>query len=153
MQLDQIDRKILSLIQDNGKLTMKEIASMIQLSVTPTYERIRKLEKEGIIDKYVCLLNRKKVGKSILVYCQVTLDKQQKENFESFNAAIREMEEVIECNVVSGNYDYLLKVLVEDGEFYNHFYQNKLSVLPSVLHISSYFVISEIKQTTKIPVG
>ena len=152
MQPDLTDRKIMDLLQTDSQLTIKEIASRINLSVTPVHERIRKLEKEGIIDKYVCLLNRRKLGKALVVYCNVTLDKQRKESFEDFNQAIVKMSEVLECSVVSGNFDYMLKVIVEDAEAYNQFYQHKLSALNSVLHISSYFVISEIKYTTGISV-
>ena len=152
MQLDNTDRRILELLQQNSQLTIKEIASQINLSVTPVHERIRKLEREGFIDKYVCLLNRRKLGKSLVVYCHVTLDKQRKESFEDFNLAIVGMEEVLECSVVSGNFDYMLKIVVQDAEAYNQFYQLKLSALKSVLHISSYFVISEIKYTTGISV-
>jgi len=152
MQPDLTDKMILQLLQQNSQLTIKEIASQINLSVTPVHERIRKLEREGFIDKYVCLLNRRKLGKSLVVYCNVTLDKQRKESFEDFNRAIVEMEEVLECSVVSGNFDYMLKIVVQDAEAYNQFYQHKLSALKSVLHISSFFVISEIKYTTGISV-
>ncbi len=147
---DAIDKKILKRLQSNARLTIKEIATEINLSVTPVHERIRKLEKEGYIDRYVGLLNRKKLGQSLLVYCNVTLDKQQKENFEDFNLAIKDMEEVLECSLVSGNFDYILKIVVQDADSFNTFYQHKLSVLKSVLHISSYFVISEIKNSTEI---
>ena len=153
MQPGLTDRKIMDLLQTDSQLTIKEIASRINLWVTPVHERIRKLEKEGIIDKYVCLLNRRKLGKALVVYCNVTLDKQRKESFEDFNQAIVKMSEVLECSVVSGNFDYMLKVIVEDAEAYNQFYQHKLSALKSVLHISSYFVISEIKYTTGIAVN
>lgn len=152
MQPDSTDKRILELLQENAQLTIKEIAGQINLSVTPVHERIRKLEREGYIDRYVCLLNRRKLGKSLLVYCHVTLDKQRKESFEEFNSAISKMPEVMECSVVSGNFDYMLKVVVTDSEEYNQFYQTKLSALSSVLHISSYFVISEIKHTTGISV-
>jgi Lrp/AsnC family leucine-responsive transcriptional regulator len=152
MPLDSTDRRILELLQENSQFTMKEIASQINLSVTPVHDRIRKLEREGYIDKYVCLLNRRKLGKSLIVYCNITLDKQKRESFEDFNQAIVNMSEVLECSVVSGNFDYMLKVVVEDGEAYNQFYQHKLSALKSVLHISSYFVISEIKYSTGISV-
>lgn len=152
MSLDQTDRRILELLQENAQFTMKEIASRINLSVTPVHDRIRKLEREGFIDKYVCLLNRRKLGKTLVVYCNITLDKQKRESFEDFNEAIVNMPEVLECSVVSGNFDYMLKVVVEDGEAYNQFYQHKLSALKSVLHISSYFVISEIKYSTGISV-
>ena len=149
--IDQTDKKILALLQNNAQLTMKEIASKINLSQTPVHDRIRKLEREGYIDRYVCLLNRRKLRKSLLVYCQVTLDKQRKESFEEFNEAIGGMSEVLECCVVSGNFDYFLKVVTDDVEAYHHFYQQKLSVLGSVQHISSYFAMSEIKSTTELP--
>jgi Lrp/AsnC family transcriptional regulator, leucine-responsive regulatory protein len=151
MPLDSTDKKILSLLQQDAQLTMKELASRINLSVTPVHDRIRKLEREGYIEKYVCLLNRRRLGQSLLVYCNVTLDKQRKESFEEFNAAVSGMPEVLECCVVSGNFDYLLKVVVTDVEAYNQFYQQKLSVLNSVLHISSFFVMSEVKSTTQLP--
>ncbi|WP_247235203.1 Lrp/AsnC family transcriptional regulator [Telluribacter sp. SYSU D00476] len=151
MHLDATDKKILGLLQNNAQLTMKEIASRINLSLTPVHDRIRKLEREGYIEKYVCLLSRRRLGKSLLVYCNVTLDKQRKESFEEFNAAISSMPEVLECCVVSGNFDYLLKVVANDVEAYNQFYQQKLSVLNSVLHISSFFVMSEVKSTTELP--
>ncbi|PWJ56773.1 Lrp/AsnC family transcriptional regulator [Dyadobacter jejuensis] len=149
---DETDKKILRRLQQNARLTIKEIASDINLSVTPVHERIRKLEKEGYIDRYVGLLNRKILGKALMAYCHVTLDKQQKESFEDFNNAAKEMEEVLECSMVSGNFDYMLKIVVQDGEAFNQFYQYKLSVLKSVLHISTYFVISEIKNTTEISI-
>jgi Lrp/AsnC family leucine-responsive transcriptional regulator len=152
MHPDTTDKKIMELLQENAQLTIKEIASRINLSVTPVHERIRKLEREGYIDRYVCLLNRRKLGKLLLVYCHVTLDKQRKESFEEFNKSVAEMPEVLECSVVSGNFDYMLKVVVADSEEYNQFYQLKLSTLSSVLHISSYFVISEVKHTTGISV-
>lgn len=149
--LDQTDKKILGLLQQDAQLTMKEIASRINLSQTPVHDRIRKLEREGYIERYVCLLNRRRLKKSLMVYCHVTLDKQRKESFEEFNNAISGMSEVLECCVVSGNFDYFLKVVTDDVEAYHEFYQQKLSVLGSVQHISSYFVMSEVKSTTELP--
>lgn len=149
---DTVDRTILRLLQSNSQLTIKEIASQINLSITPVHDRIRKLEREGYIDRYVALLNRRKLGKMLVVYCHVTLDKQRKESFEEFNETIAKLPEVLECSVVSGNFDYLLKVVAEDVEGYNTFYQQNLSVLKSVLHISSFFVMSEVKSTTELPI-
>ncbi len=139
-------------MQTDSQQTIKEIAAAINLSITPVHDRIRKLERGGYIERYVAILNRKKLGKSLVVYCNVTLDKQRKESFEEFNAAVSQLPEVLECSVVSGNFDYLLKVVADDVEAYNEFYQNNLSVLQSVLHISSFFVMSEVKSTTEIPI-
>jgi Lrp/AsnC family transcriptional regulator len=135
MQLDSIDVKILQLIQENAQLTIKEIARQINLSMTPTHDRIKRLEQEEIIEKYVTILNRKKLGNPLMVYCSITLDKQQKNQFVEFEEAIRQYPEVIECCIVSGNYDYLIKVIAKDMEAYNDFYQRKLSAL-RVWHIS-----------------
>ncbi|GAB2773950.1 Lrp/AsnC family transcriptional regulator [Rhabdobacter roseus] len=151
MNPDATDRQLMKLLQQNAQLTIKEMAARVNLSVTPVHDRIRKLEKEGYIERYVCLLNRRKLGKNLLVYCNITLDKQRKESFEEFNEAVGQMPEVLECCVVSGSFDYLLKIVVDDVEAYNQFYQQNLSVLKSVLHISSFFVMSQVKSTTELP--
>ncbi|GAB3560916.1 Lrp/AsnC family transcriptional regulator [Spirosoma luteolum] len=150
--LDRIDRQILGLLQENARLTIQEIGQRINLSKTPVHERIRRLEREGIIDRYVTVLNRKKIDNSLLVYCQVTLDKQTRDTFVNFDEAIRLLPEVLECNRVSGTFDYLLKIVSRDMETYNRFYQEQLSVLPGALHISSFFVMSEVKNSTVVPV-
>lgn len=151
MNLDASDIRILQLLQENAQLTIKEISQKINLSMTPTHDRIKRLEQEGVIDKYVTILNKKMLGNPMIVYCNVSLDKQQKNHFEEFEEAIKKFPEVIECSVISGSFDYLLKVIVKDMSAYNEFYQKKLSDLQSVAHISSSFVMSEVKSTTVIP--
>ena len=151
MNLDATDLRILQLLQENAQFTLKEISQKINLSMTPTHDRIKRLEQEGVIDRYVTILNKKKLGNPMMVYCNITLDKQQKNHFEEFEAAIIQFPEVIECSVISGSFDYLLKVIVKDMNAYNEFYQKKLSDLQSVAHISSSFVMSEVKSTTVIP--
>jgi DNA-binding Lrp family transcriptional regulator len=149
--MDEIDLKILQLLQRNAQLTIKEIAAQINLSLTPVHERIKKLEENGVIERYVAILNKKKLGRPLMVYCNVTLDRQVQEHFLAFNEAIAQMPEVVECNVVSGNFDYLLKIMVKDMEAYQAFYISKLSVLKSVDKISSFFVMAEVKNTTEVP--
>nr|WP_293844459.1 Lrp/AsnC family transcriptional regulator [uncultured Arsenicibacter sp.] len=151
--LDKTDRLILTLLQENAQLTMQEIGQRINLSKTPVHERIKRLEREGYIDRYVTIVNKKKLGNLLLVYCQVTLDKQTRDTFADFNKAINDMPEVLECVLVSGTFDYLLKVIIRDMESYNRFYQERLSVIPGILHISSFFVMDEVKSTTNIPVN
>ena len=151
MNLDATDIRILQLLQENAQLTLKEISQKINLSMTPTHDRIKRLEQENVIDKYVTILNKKMLGNPMMVYCNITLDKQQKNHFEEFEQAIKQFPEVIECSVISGSFDYLLKVIVKDMNAYNEFYQKKLSDLQSVAHISSSFVMSEVKSTTVIP--
>jgi Lrp/AsnC family transcriptional regulator, leucine-responsive regulatory protein len=150
--LDKVDRQILTLLQENAQLTIQEIGQQINLSKTPVHERIKRLERDGVIDRYVTLVNKKKVGSSLIIYCQVTLDKQTRDTFIDFDQSISKLPEVIECNRVSGTFDYLLKIVAQDMESYNRFYQDHLSVLPGILHISSFFVMSEVKNTTIIPV-
>lgn len=150
--LDKTDRQILALLQENAQLTMQEIGQRINLSKTPVHERIKRLEREGFIDRYVTIVNKKKLGNLLLVYCHVTLDKQTRDTFADFNKAINDMPEVLECCLVSGTFDYLLKIIIRDMESYNRFYQERLSVIPGILHISSFFVMDEVKSTTVIPV-
>ena len=150
--LDKTDHKILNLLQENARLTIQEIGRLINLSKTPVHERIKRLEREGIIDRYVTIVNKKKIGHLLMVYCQVTLDRQTRDTFTNFDVAVRELPEVLECNRVSGTFDYLLKVVSRDMETYNRFYQEQLSVLPGAMHINSFFVMSEVKNSTVVPV-
>ncbi|MHA8050091.1 Lrp/AsnC family transcriptional regulator [Aquirufa sp. ROCK-SH2] len=152
LNLDTLDYKILKIIQSNSQITLKEIASKVNLSLSPTHDRIRNMENEGYILGQVALLNRKKLNLGLLVHCQVTLEKQNRKNFKEFEEAIRDFPEVISCHLVSGNFDYYLNVVSADVESYNKFYQEKLAVLPSVAHINSLFVMDEIKQTTELPI-
>lgn len=152
MILDETDKKILRLLQEDAHLTLKDIASKINLSLTPVHDRVKRLEKEGVIEKYVSILNRKKLGKNLTVYCQVTLVKQTHNISEGFNQSIMDMPEVLECDFVSGTFDYMLKVVLPDMESYHHFHQKKLSVLPEVSLINSFFIISEVKSTTVLPI-
>jgi Lrp/AsnC family transcriptional regulator len=151
MVLDETDIRILRLLQKDAHYKLKDIAAKINLSLTPVHDRVKRLEREGIIDKYVTVLNKKKLGKNLTVYCQVTLVKQNYDISVVFNQAILNMPEVVECNFISGSFDYLLKIVLEDMESYHHFHQKKLSVLPEVSLINSFFIISEVKNTTMLP--
>jgi Lrp/AsnC family transcriptional regulator len=119
--------------------------------MSPTHDRIKRLEQEGYIQNYVALLDRKKIDLGLIVHCQVTLDKQTRNNFSEFEQIILKFPEVISCSLVSGNFDYYLKLVTKDVETYNKFYQEKLAVLPMVAHINSLFVMDEIKITTEFP--
>lgn len=151
IDMDQIDKQILRLIQHNSQLTYKEIAEKIKLSLTPVHDRIKKMEASGVIDRYVALVNKKAVGRNLIVYCQVTLIKQTKEVADEFNRIIKELNQVQECHFVSGSFDYLLKIIVPDMEAYHEFHQQKLSIIPGVSLINSFFVMSEVKSTTELP--
>jgi DNA-binding Lrp family transcriptional regulator len=152
MNIDETDKKILRLLQTDAHLTLKDIAAKINLSLTPVHDRVKRLEKEGYIEKYATILNKRMTGNHLTVYCQVTLVKQTNDLSGAFNQAIFNFPEVIECNFVSGSFDYMLKVVLPDMESYYVFHQQKLSVLPAVALINSFFVISEVKSTTALPI-
>ena len=148
LQLDIIDKKILTILQQNSKANIKEIALKIGLTQTPTYERIKRLEKSGVIEKYVAILNKQHIGFNVEVFCQVSLLVHSKDLITKFEKAVNTMEEVIECFHVAGNYDYLLKVIVKDMNNYQNFLKNKLSVLDSVANVQSTFVMSYTKSNS-----
>ena len=150
--LDPLDIKILIILQENSQITIKELAERVNLSISPTHERIKNLDEEGYIIKQVALLNRKKLNLGLLVHCQVTLEKQNRANFTEFERSVQEFPEVTACHLVSGNFDYYLNVICADVETYNKFYQDKLSALPMVAHINSLFVMHEVKNSTKLPI-
>lgn len=145
VNLDLTDKKILNLLQQNSKANIKEIALKIGLTQTPTYERIKRLEKEGVIKNYIAVLDKEKVGFTIEVFCQVTLLVHSKEMIMRFENAVNKIDEVMECFHVAGNYDYLLKIIVKDMNSYQAFLKNKLSVLDSVANVQSTFVMSSTK--------
>ncbi len=150
IKIDEIDKKILMLLQHNSTLTYKEIAQKINLSLSPVHDRIKRLELEGVIEKYVGILNKKMLGVGLTVFSQVTLIRQTREVSQIFDIAIKQLPEVVECNFVSGSFDYLLKIIVADMEAYHNFHQMKLSTIEGVSLINSFFVMSEVKSTTEI---
>ncbi|MFZ2284813.1 MAG: Lrp/AsnC family transcriptional regulator [Lutibacter sp.] len=147
VNLDLTDKKILNMLQQNSKANIKEIALKIGLTQTPTYERIKRLEKAGVIKNYIAVLDKEKVGYTIEVFCQVTLMVHSKEMINRFENAINKIDEVMECFHVAGNYDYLLKIIVKDMNSYQTFLKNKLSVLDSVANVQSTFVMSSTKDS------
>ena len=152
MQLDNTDKSILRILQKDALAKLKDISSAINLSVSPTHDRIKRMETEGVIQNYVALIDRKKMELGMVVFCHVTLDKQTKNNFAEFEQTILQFDEIVSCSLVSGSFDYYLKVITKDVETYNKFYQEKLAVLPMVAHINSLFVMDEIKTTTSLPI-
>ena len=128
------------------------MALKLNLSVTAVYERIKKLEREGIIEKYVALINRLKVEKGFVVFCHLKLIQHTREFVTTFENEITQLKEVIECHHVSGDYDYILKIVVKDMEEYREFLVNKLTTLQHIGSTHSTFMISEVKNTTVISV-
>ena len=148
MTFDAIDRNLLKLLQTDSKKTTKELSSKLNLSVTAVYERIKKLEKEGIISNYVALLNRNKIEKGFVVFCHLKLMQHTKEFISQFEKEVVQLNEVLECFHVSGDYDYILKICVKDMEEYREFMVTKLTTLQHIGSTHSTFMIGEVKNTT-----
>jgi Lrp/AsnC family transcriptional regulator, leucine-responsive regulatory protein len=152
MILDAIDKKLLALLQQDCKQTNKELSNKLNLSVTAVYERIKKLEKEGIINKYVALVRKEKIDKAFVVFCHIKLIQHTQEYVIKFEREVANLDEVLECYHISGDYDYLLKVLVKDMEAFREFMVNKLTNINHIGSTHSMFVINEVKHTTAINV-
>ena len=144
--LDTTDIKILHTLQHNSHKSIKQIAHVVGLSTTPVYERIKRLEKTGIIKKYSVELDREKMGLELMVFCNVSLQTHSKWLIESFEGAVKQMAEVIEVYHISGDFDYLLKVVCKDNKQYHDFLVQKLSKLEMVAKVQSNFVMFEVKE-------
>jgi len=148
--LDKADKQILNLLQQDSSLTIKEIAAQMDLSTTPVFERIKKLEKASYIRKYVALLNAKKIGRKLTVFINVSLQKHSKDAVEKFVSAVYCFEEVQELHHVSGDSDFLVKVLLDDMEAYNDFVLNKLGLIRNTSNVRSQFALSNRKYSTEV---
>lgn len=152
MNLDSIDKNILQYLQVDCKQTNKELSAKLNLSVTAIYERIKKLEREGVIKSYAALIDKEKVNLGFIVFCHIRLLQHSKEYVTKFEAEVVQLEEVVECFHVSGEYDYLLKVVVKDMEHFRNFMVNKLTTLQHIGSTQSSFTINEVKNTTAITI-
>ncbi len=151
--MDSIDRSILLLLQKDGKITIKEIAERLNLTTTPIFERVKKLEREGYIKSYKAILDRKKVGFQLMAFCNVTLNQHQKDFIKKFEKDIQRFPEVVECYHVAGMFDYLIKVYAEDMERYQDFLSNKLASLENISKVQSSFVMTEVKDFSYLPIS
>ena len=148
--LDPKDKKLLILLQNNAKKTTKQLANELDLSVTAVFERIKKLEKQQSIAKYVALINNEKIQKSFIVLCHVKLVQHKKEYIFQFEKEITQFPEVLECFHVAGDYDYILKICVRDIQEYREFMVSKLTNLQHIASTQSAFMIKEVKNSTVI---
>ncbi len=146
--MDAIDKKLLGLLQEDTKKTTKELSMVLNLSVTAVYERIKKLEREGVISKYVAILDRNKVEKAFVVFCHIKLIQHTKDLINTFESEVIKLDEVLECFHVSGDYDYILKVHVKDMDEFREFMVTKLTGLKHIGSTHSSFMIGEVKNST-----
>ena len=150
ISLDKKDFAILHWLQQNAKMTVKEIAAKTNLSTTPVHERIKKMEAAGVIKQYATLVDHVKVNKSLMVICYVSLKEHSKNAGIKFIKTINELTEVVECYNISGEFDFMLKVMCEDMNAYYDFHVNKLSAAENIGHVQSTFVMGIIKQTHQL---
>lgn len=147
---DEKDRDILKLLQVNARMTVKEIGDKVNLSPTPVHERIKRLENTGVIKQYAALVNAEKVDKGLMVICYVSLKQHNRQAGAKFIQAIMEMNEVIACYNISGEFDFMLKVVCKDMNTYYDFHVNRLSLTENVGNLQSIFVMGVIKDTQKL---
>jgi Lrp/AsnC family leucine-responsive transcriptional regulator len=150
MALDTTDKKLLYLLQEDSTRTTKELSVKLNLSVTAVYERVKKLEREGVVSKYVAVVNRDKVNKGFVVFCHLKLIQHTKEYLTKFEQQVTKLDEVLECYHVSGDYDYILKIFVANMEEYREFMVTKLTTLQHIGSTHSTFMIGEVKNSNII---
>ncbi len=144
-QIDDIDLQLLNILHDNSKYTVKELAKMVNLSASPVFERIKRLENNGYIKKYIALLDAEKLNRGFIVFCNIKLKQHDRTIGNQFVSDIMKIEEIVECYNISGDYDFLMKVSVKDMKHYQDFVFNKLGSVENIGSTQSTFVMSEIK--------
>ncbi|NRB53515.1 MAG: Lrp/AsnC family transcriptional regulator [Saprospiraceae bacterium] len=150
--LDAIDRRILKMLQFDGKATIKEMANQLNMTNTPVFERVKRLERDGFIKQYTAILDRQKIGLQMVVFCTVSLKVHHADFLERFEQEVTCLEEVVECYHIAGMFDYLLKVVVRDMDVYRQFVSKKLAALENIGKVQSSFVMTEIRNSTELPI-
>jgi DNA-binding Lrp family transcriptional regulator len=151
--LDDTDLAILNLLQQDATFTTKELSTRLNLSTTPVFERVKRLERDGYIRGYTALLDRRKVGLPMLVFCEVSLKEHNRDFLLRFEQQIAAVPQVMECHHITGAFDYLLKVLARDMDGYQYFIKEQLAVLENIGRVQSHFVMTEVKESTAVPIG
>lgn len=151
--LDETDRKILRILQRNSDLTVKELAAKLHLSTSPTFERQKRLERDGYIERYMAVVNPHKVGNGIMVLCNIRLKQHSQELIQEFMDVVQNLEEITECYNTSGDYDFLIKVYAHDMKSYQQFMLNTLGTINCIGSLHSIFVIDETKNTHGVPIS
>ncbi len=150
-ELDATDRRIVNLLELDAKMTIKDIANKLNMSTTPIFERIKRLEKTGYIKGYTAIVDSKMMGFNLVAYCTVTLETHHKEHIHQFVSDVQELTEVVECYHIAGLFDYLLKIYVKDMNDYQMFITEKLASIKNIGKVQSSFVMTEIKSERALP--
>lgn len=150
--IDAIDRKIIAALQSDGRMTAQELAVRVGLSPSPCARRVRLLEERGVITGYTAVIDQDQVDLPISVFASIKLERQREEELERFNAAISRWPEVVDCYLMTGQRDYLLRIVVRDLHAYDRFLKEKLTRLDGVASIESSFALSQIKRSNQLPI-
>lgn len=152
IELDKQDVKILELLQEDASRSTNEIAEKLNMSQSPCWRRINRLQQAGLITKTVALVNRERLGMDLVAFTTINLNKAGRENMENFENAVSRLDEVVECYTMTGAWDYMLKVVVKDIRHYEKFVRNQLLVeVPNIGEIHSHMAVTEIKNSTELP--
>jgi Lrp/AsnC family leucine-responsive transcriptional regulator len=146
--IDRIDRRILKALQADGRKSISELAREVYLTTSPCLDRVHRLEQEGYIQGYTALLDPNRLGARQLAFAEVKLDRTTPETFQKFRALVESFDEVVECHMVAGGFDYLIKIRVADMDAYRRFFEERLSTLPGIAQITTYMAVEEVKSTT-----
>ncbi|PPB82117.1 AsnC family transcriptional regulator [Albidovulum inexpectatum] len=152
MELDATDRRILSVLQRHGRITNAELAEKVNLSPSACHRRVQRLEEEGFISGYVALVNARRLGRPTTVFVEITLSGQTDEVLEAFERAVMQVPDILECHLMAGSADYLLKVVAQDTEDFARIHRQYLARLPGVAQMHSSFALRTVRQTTAVPV-
>lgn len=152
MELDATDRRILNVLQRHGRITNAELADRVNLSPSACHRRVQRLEEEGFIAGYVALVNARRLGRPTTVFVEITLSGQTDEVLEAFERAVMQVPDILECHLMAGSADYLLKVVARDTEDFARIHRQYLARLPGVAQMHSSFALRTVRQTTAVPV-
>lgn len=150
-KLDKTDIQILKALQENGRITVKDLALKVHLSTTPVFERMRRLETEGYIQRYTAVLSPSRLGRGFIVYCSVRLRRMGRDIAHDFISRVQDIPEVAECYNISGDFDFLLKIYAPDMQYYNDFLINTLGTIDSLGSVQSSFVMNVVKDSCGLP--
>ncbi len=146
--IDRIDRRILKALQADGRKSISELAREVYLTTSPCLDRVHRLEQEGYIRGYTALLDPIHLGARLLAFAGVRVDRATQETFQKFRTLVESLDEIVECHMVAGGFDYLLKVRVADMDAYHRFFEERLSTLPGIVQITTYVAMEVVKSTT-----
>lgn len=153
LEIDEIDRKILKILQDDGRLSNAELAERVSLSASPCWKRLRRLESAGVIRGYQAILDRHTLGFGVVAFVSISLENHTEKTCRAFEAGVMSMPEVIACHNTTGQHDYLLHIMAEDFNTYSQFVLNRLRTLPGVKEMLSTLSMRELKYSSKLPLA